>query len=718
MRSSRGGRQSSQSSGPGLIYALFYRRKVEEKRLEKRKEDSMLTFYRDVWKRTKNREKVPQPPKQVLDALRYLRWDVDPRAIVAAARTASMYLLLLGLLLSGLILYTTDALGYFAFWDPLWTPDLLLEALGDMGVVFALFLPILLYAAGYYFFLYYPVSAADAILRGTVVEMPRLVGYLVMSMRLVPNLEKAVEFASRHGGGVLTEELREILWNVQLGMYESIESAIDQFAYKWGEKLEELKHALMRIRASVMEADDAKRFVLLDSALSEVVQGAKERMLDEANKLYMPSMQLFYVGVFLPLLLFIVFPVGAAFSGSDLGSVWVMAPLYNVFLPLVVFMFARSVIGRRPPIYTNPQIPDRLVKDYNAKKRRALLYSLAVFSLLLALGYVLHLGLDWTLERIAVEYCGSPDCLAGMDQEKLDYILSQYDMTPYWLIYGGFLAFAAAVAVYLFIITRDKLEIQKNVMRMEDEFKDAVYVLASRMGEGKPLETALDAVNEMMPGSSIARLFQRIAYNVKTMGLTLEDAVFNPIFGALRDVPSDVLQRAFRLVVHAVSLGTELAAKALLTFSEQLRNEFMIKRAIREKLAEIATMMNAMAFLVAPVVLGITVALEQVIVASLIGMGGTEVEIPEEVSTQLGFAVPKMQAATANIASPAEFLVIVGVYVLEITALLVYFSTYLQEGPDRLRLLRNLAIALPVATLLFVLSSWGSLSLVQGMMGG
>ncbi len=716
MRSSQR-RKREVKGGPGLIYALFYRRKKVEEAAEKKPEDPMLKFYKDAWEKTKNKQNVPQPPKVVLEALKYLRWDIDPRAITVAAKMAALYLGVLGIVLAAVVIYMNGYWEYFAFWYPDWTPDYVFEALSEPLFILSLLFPVILALIGYYMFLYYPVSAQEAVLRETVVEMPRVVGYMVMSMRLVPNLEKAVEFASQHGEGVLTEELKDILWNVQLGVYESIENAIDQFAYKWGERLEELKHALMRIRASVIESDDAKRYVLLDNALAEVVQGAKERMLDQANKLYMPAMQLFYVGVFLPLLLFIVLPVGAAFSGAPVGTAPVMATLYNIVLPLVVFFFARSVINRRPPIHVNPSIPDRLVENYEKKKKQAMAVSAIIFLVLFGVGYALHISLDWTKERIAIDYCGSSDCLEGLPEEKLEYILGYYDMTPYWLIYGFFIAVAFAVAFYLYFITKEKLEIQKEILRMEDEFKDAVYVLASRMGEGKPLETALDAVMEMMPTASISKLFQRVSYNVKTMGLTLEDALFNPVFGALKDVPSKMLHRAFRLLVHAVSLGTELAAKALLTFSEQLRNEFMIKRAIKEKLSEISTMMNAMAYLVAPVVLGITVALEQVIMASLAGMGQQQYEIPEDVAAQLGFSVPQV-GAVQNVASPTEYLVIVGIYVIELTCLLVYFSTYLQEGPDRLRLLRNLAIALPVATLLFVLSAWGSLTLVQGVMSG
>jgi len=283
-----------------------------------------------------------------------------------------------------------------------------------------------------------------------------------------------------------------------------------------------------------------------------------------------------------------------------------------VFLPLLVFIIL--------------PIPDSYVKNYRSVKNRAMLSAAGVFILILAMGYGLHLVLDITPAKVAKELsmpvATVEDILSHpkLYPYKYQFITQTYDLTPYALIYAIFLAIAAAIAVYLRQLYAPKSKHQADIMRMEDEFKDAVYVLASRMGEGKPLENALLAVNENLPETKIARIFERIAYNIRVLGLTIRDAVFSPAFGVLKNIPSKRLHDAFDVLVSSVTLGTELAAKALVVLSEQLRDEEDVVKSIRTKLSEIAGMMMLMGMFVAPAVLGITIALEKVIMNSLSGL--------------------------------------------------------------------------------------------------
>ncbi len=693
-------RRSGVLEGPGLIYLLFQRRVRREEKKGKEKEDPVLQMY----KRARVGKK--RPPKEVERAIEFLGWDIHPNQVPEAAKAFAMQLGILGLVLTGVMIY-------FVYPDLLAEPAYFMDYLTDPMFLFTLFLPIILYFAGYYFILLYPTSAMNTMFRKELPQLPRIVGYLAMSMKLVPNLEKAVSFAAEHAEGRIAEELKKALWNTQIGVYSSIEEAIDKIAYKWGLMSEEFKHALMRIRASVLEGEEAKRYILLDNAVNEIIQGVKEKMLAYASKLYMPSMQLFYLGVFLPLLLLIIIPVGAAFSSSPIANPIVLALLYNLVLPVAVFLLAKNVLSQRPAVYSVPDVPDELIEGYKRIKSQAIMAALFVLVISVSLGYLLHLALDWTEEKVELDYCGYRGCLSTLPPDYREDLLREYDVTPYWLIYGLLFGIVASISVYLLLLYRPKKKLQDETRAMESEFKDAIYVLASRMGEGKPLESALEAVVDTMPEAKITRIFRRLSYNVNTLGLTLEEAVFSPIFGALRDVPSKMLRDAMKIVVDAVNLGTELASKALLTLSEQLRNEESVVKAIREKMSEIAVMMSTMAFLVAPIVLGITVALQQVIMKSMAGFE-TESELPPEIQNQLGFSLP--QAQEVQLPSPEVFLLIVGIYVIEVVALLIWFSSNIREGEDKIGTMLAIAKFLPIAVLLFILTSWASLSMVKGML--
>ncbi|NPA77076.1 MAG: hypothetical protein GXN93_04975 [Candidatus Diapherotrites archaeon] len=656
-------------------------------------------------------------------ALEYLEWPIDPAAVYSGAKLAGLYAAVAGVFVSMMLLYVM-------FIEPNGIEDILTYPMDYLtNPMFLLFLsfPLLFWAGGYYSVLSMPISEAKKRFQQDMFPALRTLGYFVMSMKLVPNLEHGVKFATEHGKGFFADKLSRVLWNTQLGVLHTIEEGIDKIAYQIGYYSGEFKHALMRVRSSLMEGDDAKRYVILDSALREAKTGIKERMLEHAESLYMPSMQLFYVGVFLPLLVFIILPIGAAFSKNAIvSSPYFIFGAYDVALPLLTFFFARYIISQRPNVYEMPYIPDSFVKDYDKIRRRAIITAVIAFVAVVAFGYVAHLFLDTTPQRVAP--------MVGMSAEQIEQILAHpnqnpykyqfltqsYDFTPYVLIYSVYLAVALAIFVYLRMLYAPKAKHQADIMKMEDEFKDAVYVLASRMGEGKPLENALLAVNENLPETKIAKVFERIAYNIRVLGLTIRDAVFSPAFGVLKNIPSKRLQDAFDVLVSSVTLGTELAAKALVVLSEQLRDEEDVVKAIRTKLSEIAGMMIMMGMFIAPAVLGITIALEKVIMSSLSGLDLSNLQNNgiNQAMSQFGLnsgIMNKIGNAKVLQMPVWVFLVSVGIYVLEVAALLTYFSIYLLNGRDKIGMFLKLGYAVLIAAVVYIVVSYASLQMVGSM---
>ncbi len=660
---------------------------------------------------------------EIRHALEYLEWPVEPEEVYSAAKMVGLYAALAGIFVSFMLLYVLVI-------EPNGIDDILnypMDYITNPMVLFILSLPLVFWAGGYYSVLSMPISEAKKRFQRDMFPALRTLGYFIMSMKLVPNLEHGIKFASDHGKGFFASKLSRLLWNVQIGVVRTVSEGLDSIAYQIGYYSGEFKHALMRIRSSLLEGDDAKRYVILDSALHEAKQGIKERLLASADSLYMPSIQLFYVGVFLPLLVFVILPIGAAFSKNPvLSSPYFIFGAYDVALPLLTWVFARYVISLRPAVYDVPDIPDNFIKDYSSIKRRAAVFAVGAFLATVAVGYLLHTFMDVTPEKVAQELqmpvSQVEDILSHPDAYpyKYQFITQTYDLTPYVLIYSIFFAFALAVFVYLRTVFAPKSRKQAEIIKMEDEFKDAVYVLASRMGEGKPLENALLAVQENLPETKIAGVFEKIAYNVRVLGLTIRDAVFSPAFGVMRTIPSQRLRDAFDVLVSSVTLGTELAAKALVVLSEQLRDEEDVVKSIKNRLSEIAGMMLMMGMFIAPAVLGITIALEKVIMNSLAGMDLSNLQ-----NSQVNDAMAQFNLNTKFISSignakvlsmPAwVFLVSVGIYVIEVAALLTYFSVYLLNGRDRIGMFMKLGLAVLVASAIYTVVSYASLQLVGSM---
>ena len=131
----------------------------------------------------------------------------------------------------------------------------------------------------------YPVELANKTKKKIIFEIPDVVNYMVMYLKMNPNLERAVEFTVSKTSGILTNDLKKILWKLKTGEYVTIEEGLDEFAYKWGIVAPYLKKAIMGIRGSIIESDDEKREMKLDSILKDLFSSIKEEMETQIQKI-------------------------------------------------------------------------------------------------------------------------------------------------------------------------------------------------------------------------------------------------------------------------------------------------------------------------------------------------------------------------------------------------------------------------------------------------
>jgi hypothetical protein len=617
----------------------------------------------------------------------------------------------------------------------------------------------------------YPLSQAKAEQVKALTYVPEIVGYMTMSMKLVPNLEKAVEFSAEHGKGKIASDLKELIWNVQIGVYGTLSEGLDDLAYRWGKYSTEFKEALMKIRASVLEATEAKRYALLDQTMENVLTSIREKMEGYARGLSQPSIVLFYLGVLLPLILIIILPVGSSFTGQALARPEFMALIYNVLIPGGSFAFAYYVVNKRPPTYKSPVIPDdhpRLFGKYKMKVGKQIIdvrhATAAIFliglmvsffvstqgippkflmeegapqlfpsdkseaDVLSANGYPLnYFNEGGVLENRLVGRGFSPErAQAVVKEERVNfYFQPQNDTSPFNLVFGLILTMAFCAAFFLYFSTIYKKRIQDDYVQMESEFNDALYVLASRLGENKPVEEALKHARDFLPNYKISQaVFGKTVDNITLMGLSLEPAIFDPVYGALKDNPSTVLRGSLKLMVDSVKLGVNVAARTLMSLSLQLSNSQKVTKMLAQLIGELTSMMSTMSIFIAPIVLGITTSLQKVVMVTLSQIASGPTSPTSNISsldvtsasqlgnlggimqtvqgfTQQTQAISLDRAVLASLADPTQFLLIVAIYVIELVIVMVYFTTKIEED-NNLKVKLNLAYALPIATVIFL----------------
>ncbi|MFH0970404.1 MAG: hypothetical protein V1776_03005 [Candidatus Diapherotrites archaeon] len=728
------------------------------------KEHGFIRFCRDMYKRFPGMGKGAVFTEEYQEAVTFLGWSLRPEEFSSAVKGSMVSILLIGGFLSVLL--------GIVFGE---TIGALLGVSGLVSIVY-LFFPVIVIAVVVSNYIQkFPIAEARREKIRALTYVPDMIGYMIMSMKLVPNLEKAVEFSAQHGKGRIAEEFRRIIWNTQLGVYTTVAEGLDDLAYKWGKFSSEFKQALMNIRASVLENTEAKRYQLLDKTMDDVLESVQNKMEQYARDLSQPSTTLFYVGVLLPLILIIILPVGSAFSGSPLAQTWVLFLVYDIFLPILVIWFGNNLLQSRPPTYTPPEIPDGfpglLPKDTVRVGKGTMNVWVVVVGIMivggLTSGYLHLFGLgvgevdapgslyvlapDHTLQRVLdvdrkpldwFEENGTRESqlvAQGLSVEEARVIVgtektrffaqSENDVTPYNLIFGILITVSMAIAAYVGLTLAEKRKIQQKYMQMESEFKDSLYVLASRLGENKPIEDALRHAQTFLPNNIVSQeVFGKTVDNIHVLGMPLESAVFDPAYGSLRNNPSQMITSSMKIAIDSVRLGVGVAARTLISLSRQIGNAERVSKMLTILIKDITGTMKTVSVYIAPIVLGITTSLQRVVIVTLVSVSASS-EGSQTIDPNLGANIPGVESfgstdigsfikadVIATLATPGEFLLIVAIYVIELVIIMNYFVTLIEEN-NKLTAKQNAATQLPIAIILFVITVIVSNSLVAGNFG-
>ena len=490
----------------------------------------------------------------------------------------------------------------------------------------------------------YPEALARKLRTASLGCAPEAVNYMAMSMRVVPALDRAVEFAALHSEEPLASRLRALIWEVHLRDTPGIEAAFLRFAAQWGEGQDDLKRAFFAIGSAALERTEAGLDRVLEKARRIAFDGTKARVREYAAGLRGPTTALFALGVLLPLIvgsmlpLLIVggiapslVPADRSVSGSSLVVPTVLA--IDVLFPLGAFAYARRILGTRPGTATSPE--DRAPTPGRLRWFGASLLAAA--------------GLGFALAR-------TPTTM---------YL-------PLWTL-------VAASLVFFLPGLRTAEARRRSTAAIEAEFPDALFMVGSRIAEGSPAERALVSTAKAIRGTHVASLFSRVVRHLQTSRAGLDAVLFGPN-GALAEIPSRTVRAAFRMILEVSRKDPTTAGKTIVDTSAYLRDLQEVDREIRRDLSSTVDAMESTANLFAPLVLGVTCAL-------------------------YGLMARAFSHLVLLDISPALFVGIVGVYLLLEGAVTTYFRVGIVHGRDptgvRTQLVRTWPVSMGVFTATF-----------------
>jgi hypothetical protein len=542
-------------------------------------------------------------------------------------------------------------------------------------------------------------------------QMVLAVFYIVTYMRHTSNLERAIGFASEHISPPLAFDLKRIVWNVETKKFNTIYDSLEEYLQEWNDFAPEFVESMHVVVGSLYETDENKRQELLDKSLDLILQETFDKMLHYAHNLQSPITALHMLGIVLPILGLIILPLMVNFL-PEVKWYYIMI-MYNIILPAAIFYMSRKILSKRPSgggggvqiDMNNPYVrklvdPPVLVgnQDVGLRPIHLLYFSLGFFLFLGFLPLLLHfVGMgdigftfDSSVDFRELSPCEEQFCLLGYVEGQEGGPYDGQQIGPFGLgstLLSLFvpLAFCLGFGFYLTLKTKQLIQLRNDTRKLEDEFVGALFQLGNRLGDGLPPEMAFQKVAMTMPNSKSGDFFQLISVNISKLGMSVNQAIFDPKNGALIYYPSSLIESSMKILTQSAQKGPAVASNAISNVARYIKEMNRVNERLQDLMAEVISSMKSQISFLTPIISGIVIGITSMITTIL---------------QQLGTIIGGMSSADGDISGTGDgslggvlsmfgdgiptyyFQIIVGVYVVQVVYLLSSLINSIQNGVD------------------------------------
>jgi hypothetical protein len=534
----------------------------------------------------------------------------------------------------------------------------------------------------------YPKTYARFIKIHSLGDIPEILSYLVMYLKLVPNLENSTKFAASESNTSLGNDLRKMLWDMEIRIYHGIDDALTSFATLWGKWSEYFKRSLHLIRSSVHEKDEASRLITLNRSLDVALDGTRDLMNKFASRLHQPTMFIYSIGIMIPLALVAMLPA-AGLVGMQINIFQVFL-LYDILLPLFIFWYTRRILLSRPATFNPPNIPDNHPDLIKINKKKRLIFA-SIVGFIIAIPGLFFILLPGFFPN------GHPNSTINfiVDPQGLN---TMFPVTLF-LIWG----FATTVTIYSLSVYSPYKKIRDKIKQIEREFGDALYILGKRISEDKSPEESFIYAADTMEGSEISKVFKQTGYNLTALHTNMSEAMFSPEFGSLKYVYSNRVKAIMRLFVEGIKKSQQAVSISIIRIADHLKQLQEVENRIRDNLYSLTSTLRGTVAVFAPIIGGITLSITKLITNILSDMSG---KVPTEATASAaGVSMPTVATSfSVQNVRPEFFVLVIGIYLIELIFLIVRFTNGIDQGDDKATYMYSLGKTMPTAIAVFSLT--------------
>ncbi len=543
-------------------------------------------------------------------------------------------------------------------------------------------------------------------------QMVLCVFYVVTYMRHTSNLELAIEFAAEHLSPPLSLDLRKVLWNVETEEYESVKESLEFYLETWKEYNIEFIESFHLIEASLYEGSEERRLNSIDKALDVILSETYEKMMHYAHNLKSPITMLHMIGVILPILGLVILPLVVSFME---GVKWYhIATLYNVALPIAVYYLGKNILSTRPTGYGDTDISENpelqkyrnvLIKIGKSEiKLNPVWVAMVFFLICLFVGIspmIMHaVGIpDFGVGRDdASTECGKQFCMLEY-REEAGKMIGPFGIGASILSLAVVIGMGMGLGLYYNLRSKNVIQIRNRAKQLEQEFASALFQLGNRLGDGIPAEMACGKVADSMEGTVSGNFFSLVSSNIKRLGMSVQQAIFDPVHGALVYFPSNLIEGSMKVLIEGVKKGPEVAAQALMNVSRYIKEIHKVNERLKDLMADISSSMTSQIKFLTPAIAGIVVGITSM-VTNIIGK--LSHQIAEFSNTgEAGGGLGAIGTMFKSSIPTYYFQVIVGIYVIQVVYILTIMANGIQNGADALNERFELGKNLTKSTVLY-----------------
>ncbi|MDP6647788.1 MAG: hypothetical protein QGH34_00135 [Candidatus Woesearchaeota archaeon] len=667
-----------------------YQEKTVSKEYHEFREEFMpehLTLYEKLCNLSQKILKIKVDKKKadkIIENINIAHLKVTPSGVISFSFLAPILIILFGSLFSFLILQSMFFIIFFFI-----IGVVLLVPLGNL-----------------------PVYLANNWRLKTSNQMVLCIFYIVTYMRHTSNLENAIEFAADHLSPPLSIDLKKVLWDVETEKYESVKESLEMYLQSWKKCNFEFIEAIHLIEGSLYEGSEERRLNSLDKSLDVILSETYEKMLHYAHNLQSPITMLHMLGIILPILGLIILPLVVSFME---GVEWFhLAALYNVALPIGVYYLGKSILARRPTGYGQTDISE---ENPELKKYRNIIIKLGKFEFLISpiffsiiIGLLfLFLGISPILLH-AINFpdigvgaedltntCGRKFCLLGYRENvTTGEIIGPYGLGASIISLSVTLAFGVSLGIFYRLRSKKVIGIRQRSKKLELEFASALFQLGNRLGDGLPAEIAFGKVANTMQGTISGSFFKLVSKNITKLGMSIKNAIFDPVHGALVTFPSNLIESSMKVLEQSIKKGPIIAAQALVNISRYIKEIHSVNERLRDLMADIVSSMNSQIKFLAPAISGIVIGITSMVSGVLGKLGAQLQTVTSDIGQQAGLV-----GIFGDGIPTYHFQIIVGLYVVQITYILTILVNGIENGSDKLNERYELGANLIRSTLLY-----------------